>query len=363
MNPNDQSNRPHTLRPIDFNDLFLRACRREPVQRTPVWYMRQAGRYQPEYREIRKKYTLMEICEHPELCARVTNLPVEQLEVDAAILFSDIMVPVSKMGVQLSLQKDVGPIIESPIRTQMDVDRLRALEPEEDLPYVFETIRQLKRDLRVPLIGFAGGPFTLASYLIEGGPSKQYLKTKAFMYTEPDAWRALMDKLGDMVVCYLRAQVLAGADAVQVFDSWVGSLSPADFTQYVLPTMKRLFSALSDLNVATIYFGVGTGELLPTWNTLDVGVIGVDWRVSLTAANARLKGSFAFQGNLDPAVLYAPWSEIERRARNIIDEGVTLPGHIFNLGHGVSPGVSVEVLQRLTQFVHDYSTEVRGRNE
>ncbi len=342
----------------DYNDLFLRACRKEAVERFPVWYMRQAGRYQPEYREIRKQYSLMEICLHPDVCAEVTTLPIQQLGVDAAILFSDIMVPVAAMGVSVSLQKDVGPVIANPIRTMDDVVALQDFDPEQALPYVLETIRILKRDLSVPLIGFAGGPFTLASYMIEGGPSRQYLRTKQLMYGDRTLWMALMDKLADMIIRYMSAQVDAGAAAIQIFDSWVGSLSPADFREYVLPVMQKIFSELQGVKVPRIYFGVGTGELLPAWREVGADVVGVDWRVSIAEANRRLGGTVALQGNLDPAVLGAPWSEIERRAKEIIDGATQVPGFIFNLGHGVTPGVDVDTLSKLTAFVHDYSEKV-----
>ncbi|PWI58540.1 uroporphyrinogen decarboxylase [Sulfoacidibacillus thermotolerans] len=337
------------------NDLFLRACRREPVERIPVWYMRQAGRYQPDYREVRKKYSLIEICEHPEVCAQVTLSPVQQLGVDAAILFSDIMVPIGAMGLAFDIQKDHGPVIEQPLRQANDIERLKPIDPESDLPYVFETIKILTRELKVPLIGFSGAPFTLASYMIEGGPSRDYLRTKALMYGEPKLWYMLMDRLGDMVITYLRAQVQAGASAIQIFDSWVGSLAPDDYAEYVLPTMQRIFTQLSDLHVPRIYFGVTTGELLTTFVKTGADVFGVDWRVPIRSARARVGRNVAIQGNLDPAVLFAPWAEVQRRAEAIIDMGIEQPGFIFNLGHGVFPATSVEQLQRLTSFVHTYS--------
>jgi uroporphyrinogen decarboxylase len=345
-----------------YNDTFLRACRKQKVDVVPVWYMRQAGRYQPEYREIRRKHSLLEICRHPELCAEVTTLPVRQLGVDAAILFSDIMVPVGAMGVDFAIRSNVGPVIHNPIRSMADVSRLKPVEPEDDLPYVMESIRILSRSLPVPLIGFSGAPFTLASYMVEGGPSRHYLKTKTLMYRSPDIWFALMDKLEQMIVSYLKAQIAAGAHAVQVFDSWVGSLSPEDFREYVMPTMRRIFQKLGETETPVIYFGVGTGELLPMWRELDAHVIGLDWRVPLGEARRRLGSRFALQGNLDPAVLLAPWSEIERRAQAILEEGMAQPGYVFNLGHGVFPEVSVETLQRLTAFVHAYSRSYFSRS-
>ena len=342
-----------------FNDAFLRACRGEETPRTPVWYMRQAGRYQPEYRELRRRHSLLEICAQPDVCAEVTLLPVRQLDVDAAILFSDIMVPLAPMGVSFSLEKDIGPVIERPVRSAADIARLRALAPEEDLPHVLETIRILKRELAVPLIGFAGAPFTLASYLIEGAPSRDHILTKAFMFAEPALWRTLMDRLAAMVVSYMRAQAAAGAAAIQIFDSWVGSLAPADYARFVLPTMRAIFAGLADLGAPRIYFGVGAGELLPLWREVGADVVGVDWRVSLRAARERLGAGAALQGNLDPAALLAPRPELERRAADVLADarGAAADrggGYIFNLGHGVPRQASASALRALTDFVHGW---------
>ncbi len=337
------------------NDLFLRACRGEAIERLPVWYMRQAGRYQAEYREIRKNYTLEEICLDPALCAKVTLLPVEQLHVDSAILFSDIMIPLGPIGVDYSLVKDKGPEISNPIRSLHDVEQLKSLQPEKDLPHVLETVRLLKQQLEVPLIGFSGAPFTLASYMIEGGPSRNYLLTKTLMYEAPATWELLMDKLGDMVITYLRAQVEAGADAIQVFDSWVGSLAPVDYRRYVMPVMQKIFAGIKDLNVPSIYFGVNTGELLSDFAQVGASVVGIDWRVPIHVARERTGGKVSLQGNLDPALLFAPWEVLESRARAIIDEAVQKPGFVFNLGHGVLPSVDPSVLQKLTAFIHEYS--------
>ena len=346
------------------NDLFLRACKRQPVDRLPVWYMRQAGRYQPEYRKLKERYSLVEICEQPELCAQVTMLPVQQLQVDAAILFSDIMIPVGAMGVPFTIEADRGPLIHRPVRTLDDVERLSEVDPEHDLSYVLETIRLLHSQLTVPLIGFAGGPFTLASYLIEGAPSREYLLTKSMMYRDPQTWRQFMDRLANMIVVYMRAQIRAGASAIQIFDSWVGSLSPGDFQEYVLPTMQKIFAGLKDLDAPLIYFGVTTADLLPLIRETGASVIGVDWRTSVHAARERIGNGVALQGNLDPAVLLGPWPEVERRARAIIDAGIQRPGFIFNLGHGVLKMVAVDQLQRLTQFVHEYSEQkLTERNE
>lgn len=339
---------------MNSSQRFLQACTRLPVDKVPVWYMRQAGRYQPEYRKIREKYSLVEICQEPELCYTVTKLPVEQLGVDAAILFSDIMIPVGAMGLPFEIRENVGPIIENPIRSLADVERLQVFDAEDKLPYVLKSIQMLAKDLTVPLIGFTGGPFTLASYMIEGGPSKDYRNTKMMMWQNPDLWSWLMEKLGDMVIGYLTAQIQAGASAVQVFDSWVGSLSPSDFKEFVYPVMKRIFTSLSQLEIPLIYFGVNNAELLPMFAETGATVIGADWRIQISEARKRIGSKVAIQGNLDPLMLFAPWSEIERRATEILKAGTEQTGFVFNLGHGVLPGVPVETLQRLTEFVHHY---------
>lgn len=339
------------------NDRFLRACRREPVDTVPVWYMRQAGRYQPEYREIRKKYSLIEITQIPEVCAEVTILPVQQLGVDAAILFSDIMVPIGAIGLPFEIRGGIGPIIEHPIASLADVEKLHDLDMEKDLGYVTETIRILARELSVPLIGFSGAPFTLASYMVEGGPSRNHLRTKAMMYSAPEVWNALMARLEKTIIDYLEEQVKAGADALQLFDSWVGAVSPEDYKQYVLPSVQRIFQGIAHLQVPKIYFGVGTGELLRDIRETGADVIGIDWRVPLSEARKRVGDSVAIQGNLDPALLLAPWPEIEKRAHVIIDQGSKHPGFIFNLGHGVFPEASVETLRRLTETIHNYGRE------
>lgn len=344
-----------------FNDTFLRACRRESVSRTPVWYMRQAGRYDADYRKIREKYSLVEICEHPEVCVEVTKMPIEKLGVDAAILFSDIMIPIAPMGLPFEIRENVGPIIETPVRTAQDVHRLELFEAKDALPHVLQTISTLKTELHVPLIGFAGGPFTLASYMIEGRPSREYERTKQMMFGNTPLWFQLMDKLGDMIIHYATRQIEAGASAFQIFDSWVGSLSADDFEVYVMPTMKRVFSALRPLNVPLIYFGVVTGELLSHFKACGATVVGVDWRVPMRTARKRLGNDVALQGNLDPILLLSPWEALEKQAKQILDEGMEEPGFIFNLGHGVKPSVSVETLQRLTHFVHEYSISKLSR--
>jgi uroporphyrinogen decarboxylase len=340
------------------NDLFLRACRGEPVSRVPVWYMRQAGRYDPDYRKIKEKYSLLEICKQPELAAEVSLMPVHKLGVDAAILYSDIMNPVASIGIDFDIVKDIGPVIHNPVRSVSDVDRLKPIDVEADLSHILETIKILDRELKVPLITFAGAPFTLASYIIEGRPSKTYLRTKELMYSEPQIWHRLMGKLADMAATYLRAHIRSGAKAVQLFDSWVGSLAPHDFKEFVLPHVESIFVKLSDLDVPKIYFpGVSSGELLSHLVDLKCDVIGLDWRVPLSEGRRRTGGKFAIQGNLDPYVLTAPTPVIHEHARRLLDEGMREPGFIFNLGHGLFPEVSLEKLRDLTEFVHTYSEQ------
>lgn len=340
------------------NDRFLRACRKEKVDRIPVWFMRQAGRFDPEYREIKKKYTLMEISRNPELAARITMMPVEKLGVDAAILYSDIMNPVESLGVTFHIEKEIGPVIPRPIRTMEDVERLHPFDAEGDLPHILETIRILHRNRSVPLIGFAGAPFTIASYLIEGRPSRKYIRTKEMMYGAPLVWEALMSRLTDMVSAYLRAQIQAGADAVQLFDSWVGALSPKDYHRYVLPWITKIFSSLRDLKEPKIYFpGVSSGELLPLLREIEADVIGLDWRVSIREGRKRIGGKFAVQGNLDPMILTAPLPVIKEYASEIVAEGMEAPGFIFNLGHGLFPEADLEKVKALTEWVHAISRE------
>ncbi|MBA2877492.1 uroporphyrinogen decarboxylase [Anoxybacillus kamchatkensis] len=343
------------------NDTFLRACRGEATEYVPVWYMRQAGRSQPEYRALKEKYSLFEITHQPELCAYVTRLPVEQYNVDAAILYKDIMSPLPAIGVDVDIKAGIGPVIANPIRSLADVERLGEIDPEHDVPYVLETIRILtKEQLTVPLIGFAGAPFTLASYMIEGGPSKNYNKTKAFMYAEPKAWFALMDKLADMTIRYVKAQIRAGASAIQIFDSWVGAVNVADYRQFIKPTMERIFTALRDENVPLIMFGVGASHLAKEWHDLPLDVVGLDWRLPIREAK-EMGLTKALQGNLDPAVLLAPWEVIEARVKQILDEGMAHEGgYVFNLGHGIFPQIQPETLKRLTAFIHEYSAKRKG---
>lgn len=340
-----------------MNQEFLKAAKKQETTHVPVWYMRQAGRYQPEYLKIREKYSLFEITHHPEVCAEVTRLPVEQLGVDAAILFADIMTPLSAIGIEVDLKSGTGPIIDSPVRTRSDIEKIGVLQPEEDLPFILDTIRLLREQLNVPLIGFAGAPFTLASYMIEGRPSRDYHLTKALMYSDPEGWQLLMDKLGDMTIAYLKAQIKAGAQAVQVFDSWVGTLNREAYQMYIAPVMERIFSEIKKTSdVPIILFGVGASHLVTEWNRLPVDVIGLDWRTTF-AKTRRLGVNKALQGNLEPSILLAPWEVIEEKVKRVLADGMEEPGFIFNLGHGVFPEVKVETLQRLTEFIHNYTAK------
>ncbi|MFC7443030.1 uroporphyrinogen decarboxylase [Laceyella putida] len=338
-----------------FNDVFLKACRKEETPYVPVWYMRQAGRYQPEYRKLRREHSFFEMSENPEICVEITRLPVEQLGVDAAILFADIMTPVKHLGIDVAIFPGIGPMITNPIRTEADIHRLGELDPVAHIPTVLEAVRILNQQLSVPLIGFAGGPFTLASYMIEGQSSKNHHKTKGLMYAHPKAWQVLMEKLADMTLTYLKAQIRAGAHAVKVFDSWVGSLSDVDFRTYVAPTMRVIFDELQKMGVPTIYFGIGAGHLLAEWNKLPVSVIGLDWRTSIRSVRAQGINK-VLQGNMDPSLLLGPWELIEERAKQVLDQGMERAGYIFNLGHGIFPEVQVDVLKKLTHFVHQYTT-------
>ncbi|MDA3130840.1 uroporphyrinogen decarboxylase [Aliibacillus thermotolerans] len=337
-----------------WNDNFLRATKGEAVDHVPVWYMRQAGRSQPEYRKLKEKYSLFEITKQPELCAYVTKLPVDQYNNDAAILYKDIMTPLQPIGVQVEIKSGVGPVINNPIKNKADVERLGEIDPENDVSYVLDTIKILREQLTVPLISFAGAPFTLASYMIEGGPSKNYYRTKAWMHKHPETWQLLMDKLKDMTVRYVKAQIKAGAQAIQIFDSWVGALNKEQYRRFVKPVMMEICSEIKKEHVPLIIFGVGASHLLTEWNDLPVDVIGLDWRT--TIAEAREMGiEKALQGNLDPSILLAPWEVIEEQVKSILDAGRKRNGYIFNLGHGVFPEVQPETLKRLTQFVHDYT--------
>ncbi|MGG0247873.1 uroporphyrinogen decarboxylase [Peribacillus frigoritolerans] len=341
------------------NDTFLKAARGEKTDHVPVWYMRQAGRSQPEYRKLKEKYSLFEITHQPELCAYVTRLPVEQYDVDAAILYKDIMTPLPAIGVDVEIKSGIGPVIANPIQSVTDVEKLGELNPEKDIPYVLDTIKLLTTEqLSVPLIGFSGAPFTIASYMIEGGPSKNYNKTKAFMYSEPKAWFALMDKLADMIIIYVKSQIKAGVKAIQIFDSWVGALNVEDYRVFIKPIMTRIFSSLREENVPLIMFGVGASHLALEWNDLPIDVVGLDWRLPITEAR-QMGIQKTVQGNLDPALLLSSWDVIEERTKMILDQGMEQDGYIFNLGHGVFPSVNPETLKRLTAFIHEYSSKMK----
>jgi uroporphyrinogen decarboxylase len=335
-----------------FNDRFLRACRREPVDVTPIWLMRQAGRYQPEYRRLRERYPMLELCTTPELAAEVTLLPLRRFELDAAILFSDLTIPFLAMRVSFALKENVGPVIAQPLRTEEDIGALRVIEPQDDLPFVAESIRILRRELQVPLIGFTGAPFTLAAYLIEGGPSRDYSRVRAMIYREPRLWSRLMAILAENVTRYLHMQIDAGAQAVQLFDSWVGAVNPAVYRRHVLPAMQRIIGALQPLGAPIIYFGTGTASLLEAMQETGADVIGVDWRVLLDEAWARLGYRCAIQGNLDPAAMLASAETVRAEAQEVLRRAGGRPGHIFNLGHGVLPDTPIENVQVLIDTVH-----------
>ncbi len=343
-----------------MNDRFLRACRREPVDCTPVWFMRQAGRYMPEYRAIRAKHTLLEICRQPELAAEVTLQPVRALGVDAAILFADILLPLMPMGIDLEFAAGEGPVIHNPIKTPNDVTQLRAVDPCESLNHVLDAVRMVRRALdgQTPLIGFAGAPFTLASYVVEGGSSRNYVKTKQWMYREPQTWHTLMNKLAHTVADYLVAQIEAGAQAVQLFDSWVGALSPADYREYVLPYSRLILQAVQQTGVPAIHFGTDTATLLPLMKEAGGDVIGFDWRTPLDWGWRLLGEDVGVQGNLDPVALFAPRAELEKRVKAILNQAARRPGHIFNLGHGILQETPVDNVKAVVELVHEYSKRV-----
>jgi uroporphyrinogen decarboxylase len=336
---------------------FLKACRRERTDCTPVWFMRQAGRYQPEYRAIREKHSLIEICKTPELAAEVTMLPVTQMDLDAAIIFGDLMLPLEGIGVAYELKENVGPIITHPIRSEEQVASLRPFDARRDVPYLLEAISIVRGRLngRIPLIGFAGAPFTLGAYMIEGKGSRDYRQTKSFIFSRPDLWRRLADHLVGAILNYARGQVEAGAEAIQIFDSWVGCLSPQDYREHVLPHMKKLLSGLAGLGVPVIHFGTETATLLPMMAEAGGDVLGADWRIGLDAAWNLIGVDRAIQGNLDPTALFAGIDVVKRKAAAILDEAKGRPGHIFNLGHGILPGTPVDTVRRLADFVHEAS--------
>jgi uroporphyrinogen decarboxylase len=332
---------------------FLAACRGEPHDRVPVWFMRQAGRSLPEYRNLRGDGSILDAIRRPDVAAEITLQPVRRYAVDAAILYSDIVVPVAAVGFGVDVAPGTGPVVEHPFRDKADLDRLRPLEPEVDTPYVIETVRAVAESSPVPVIGFAGAPFTVASYLVEGRPSRTYTRTKALMYADPELWAALVDRLADLAVASLRSQVAAGASAVQLFDSWAGALTPADYERSVLPASRKVFAGVADLGVPRIHFGVNTGELLGLFGRAGADVVGVDWRTPLSTARSRVGPGKALQGNLDPAACMGPWAAVAARARDVLAENDGHPAHVFNLGHGVLPETDPGILAAVTDLVHE----------
>jgi uroporphyrinogen decarboxylase len=342
-----------------YNDLFLKACRREPVSRTPVWFMRQAGRYMAEYRALRAKRTLLEICKTPEIAVEVTLQPL-RLGVDAAILFADILLPLEPMGAPFEFAKGEGPVVHEPVRDRAAIDRLRVIEPEDGLGYVLEAIRLLRKELKVPLIGFAGAPFTIASYLIEGGKSRDYRLTKQMMWSDPESFSVLMGKISEVVRRYLRAQVMAGAQAVQLFDSWVGSLTIEDYLTHIQPHVSGILKDPATTGVPVIHFGTHTGHLLESMRDAGGTVIGIDHVTPLVPAWDRVGRDKAVQGNLDPILLCAPPEVAKARATRILESVGNAPGHIFNLGHGIIPETPVDTVQAVVEHVHEVSERIRG---
>lgn len=340
---------------------FLRACRREPVDATPIWLMRQAGRYMAEYRALRARHSMLEVCRSPELATEVTLQPIRRFPLDAAIIFSDLLLPLTPLGLPFDFVKGEGPQVERPIRTVADIGQLRRFEPREELGYVLEAIRLVKRELggKVPLIGFAGAPFTMASYAIEGAHSNHYAHTKGLMYNEPQAWHRLCDLLAGTAADYLVAQAEAGADVVQVFDSWIGALSPADYREFVLPHMRRIFGALREHGVLSIHFGTGSAMLLELMAEAGGDVVGADWRIPLDEAWTKIGPSRAIQGNLDPTLLLGPRDRLLAGAADVLARAGGRAGHIFNLGHGILPATPLEQVDALIEAVHQFAPTPR----
>ncbi|MHB0976500.1 MAG: uroporphyrinogen decarboxylase [Candidatus Aquicultorales bacterium] len=341
---------------LSRSDRFLKACRREPVDRTPIWMMRQAGRYLPEYMEIRQKHDFLTMCKTPELAAEVTIQPVRLVGVDAAILFADILLPLEGMGLGLEFAKGEGPVIHNAVRSVSDVDRVTVADPIETTGYVMDAIRLIRKELNgdVPLIGFSGAPFTLASYMIEGGGSKEYINCKKLMFSDSEAWHKLMEKIAETVILYLNAQIEAGAQAVQVFDSWVGTLSPDDYEEYVFPHQQKVIEGVSG-KVPVINFANNASTLLELVSATGGDVIGVDWRINLDTAWERIGFDKGIQGNFDPIALFATPEAITRKAKAILDKAAGRPGHIFNLGHGINKATPVEHAKHLVRTVHELS--------
>jgi uroporphyrinogen decarboxylase len=344
----------------NLSSRFLRACKQLPVDTTPVWFMRQAGRYMAEYRAIRKKYGLLEIVQQPELAAEVTLQPVRAFNVDAAILFADILLPLQPLGVDFEFSKGEGPVIHHPVRTQADVDALRPLNPDETLAHVMDAIRLLRAELGdTPLIGFSGAPFTVASYMIEGGASRDYKTTKLMMYSAPQIWHAFMEKLSTALAEYLTAQIRAGAQAVQLFDSWVGALSPMDYEVFVLPYSKKVLDAAQATGVPVIHFGTGTATLLPLMRQAGGDVIGLDWRVPLDQGWQTVGHDRSVQGNLDPVAMFAPIPEMKTRIQDVLRRAEGRPGHIFNVGHGILQHTPEDNVKTAVEIVHEWRLENR----
>ena len=341
---------------------FLAACRRQPGDATPVWFMRQAGRCLAEYRQLREKYDILTMTRTPELATRVSLMPVTTFGVDAAVLYADIMLPLPGMGIDFSIDPGVGPIIGSPLRTRADVDRLRIIAAEEATPFLFETIRMVRAELdgKTAVVGFAGAPFTMACYLIEGRPSKEFGNCKGLMYSDPATWHKLMDTLTQVTIRYLRAQVEAGAQVLQLFDSWVGALGRREYVEYVLPYSRRIFDGVRDCGVPTIHFGTGNAAMLEEFASAGADAVSVDWRLPLDEAWNRIGTERGIQGNLDPTVTLAPWDVVERESRRVLDAAGGRPGHIFNLGHGVLPDSDVDSLHRLVDFVHEHTATAKA---
>ena len=352
----------HTLPPSTVSHTgvarFLDACHRRQPDATPIWFMRQAGRCLADYRELRKKYDILHMAKTPELCAQVTLMPVQMLGVDAAVLYADIMLPLEGMGISLELQPEVGPIIHNPIRTMKDVEALRITDAEESTPFVMEAIRMVRRELegKQAVIGFCGGPFTLACYLIEGRPSRDYANAKALMYGQPEIWHALMEKLTAVMSNYLVAQIGAGADVVQLFDSWIGAVSPSVYRRFVQPYTKRIFDAVKQTGAPSIHFGTGTGTLLEVLAEAGGDIISVDWRMDLDQAWERIGFERGIQGNLDPTLMLTSWPTIEAGMQDVLQRAAGRPGHIFNLGHGVLAPTNPDLLRRLVDAVHEQTT-------
>jgi len=344
-----------TLTPHTGSARFLDACHLRQPDATPVWFMRQAGRCLAEYRELRKRYDILTMAKTPELCAQVTLMPVKEFGVDAAVLYADIMLPLEGMGVSLEIQPDVGPIIHNPIRSMQAVNALRIIEVEEATPFVLEAIRLVRRELegKQAVIGFSGAPFTLACYLIEGRPSRDYALAKSLMYGQPEIWHALMNKLTMVVSRYLLAQISAGVDAVQLFDSWVGSLSPSVYRQFVQPYSQRIFEVIKHTGTPAIHFGTGTASLLEMMTEAGGEIISIDWRMDLDTAWKRIGYDRGIQGNLDPTLLLTPWDVIEKGMQDVLQRAANRPGHIFNLGHGVLADTPPDMLRRLVDAVHE----------